>query len=176
MYRITIVWIMLLAVILVAIGAGEYHKKNELLTKRVVISAQQALMDTVCRLLRESRDMNEVYCNSLTTKATHFSDSWWASGHAKSSVGYYCATWFAPMGSQIVVSDGVKLCTCRVVDRGPGYGPLSMGVGLDLSPEAFKVFAPLSTGRITVTWFVVPANKESIMDTAPNGKPWEGLR
>ncbi|TDL27985.1 Non-catalytic module family EXPN protein [Rickenella mellea] len=48
----------------------------------------------------------------------------------------------------IRVTSGGKSATVRVVDECPTCG-LN---GLDLSPAAFEVFAPLSAGEISVTW------------------------
>jgi hypothetical protein len=105
----------------------------------------------------------------------------------------YCAAWGFPKGTLLELrrphdrtcqwsqklgkyiwldSSRVKVCTVSVQDRGPDYAALRRGVTLDLSPHAFRKLAPLSAGLIDVTWRVL-APKD---DTAPNGKPLEGLR
>ncbi|KAF9254236.1 hypothetical protein L218DRAFT_938755 [Marasmius fiardii PR-910] len=54
-------------------------------------------------------------------------------------------------GRQAVVSFGGKSVTVTIVDRCPGCG----SGGIDLSPAAFQVLAPLSQGRLPGTQWTV---------------------
>ncbi|KAG7091844.1 hypothetical protein E1B28_008247 [Marasmius oreades] len=53
-------------------------------------------------------------------------------------------------GRPAVVTYQGKSVTVTIVDRCPGCGT----TGIDLSPAAFQILAPLSVGRIPVQWTV----------------------
>jgi expansin (peptidoglycan-binding protein) len=60
----------------------------------------------------------------------------------------------APCGECVHVDGPQGSVTVRIVDLCPGC---EMG-HLDLSMEAFQMIAPLSQGRVPITWQVVPCN------------------
>lgn len=58
----------------------------------------------------------------------------------------------APCGACVEVTGPDGVIRVRIVDRCPGCAPGD----LDLSPEAFKMIAPVELGRVEISWHYVP--------------------
>jgi len=73
-----------------------------------------------------------------------------ASGVLMQDEALTCAHPALPFGTRLVVHHNQQSVICTVNDRGPGSGPRSRGVIVDLSPAAFSELAPLGRGKIPV--------------------------
>jgi expansin (peptidoglycan-binding protein) len=70
---------------------------------------------------------------------------------AMNAVDYNTAAW---CGACVEVTGPMGTVTVRVVDKCPEC----VHGDLDLSPQAFEQIAPLSAGRVSITWHEVPCN------------------
>jgi expansin (peptidoglycan-binding protein) len=70
---------------------------------------------------------------------------------AMNAVDYNTAAW---CGACLAVTGPMGSVTVRVVDKCPEC----VHGDLDLSPQAFEQIAPLSAGRVPITWHEVPCN------------------
>jgi rare lipoprotein A len=99
-----------------------------------------------------SQDGYATYYTSRSCKKEGTSGIWTASRERYKESAFTCARPYDRFGSKFRVtrvSTG-KSVVVRCNDRGPGRGPRSRGVVIDLTPAAFKRLAPLEKGRIQV--------------------------
>jgi len=80
-----------------------------------------------------------------------------ASGALMRDEALTCAHPALPFGTHLIVHHHQQSVICTVNDRGPGRGPRTRGVIVDLSPAAFSELAPLGRGKIPVMVMQAPS-------------------
>jgi murein DD-endopeptidase MepM/ murein hydrolase activator NlpD len=95
----------------------------------------------------------------ISTKATYFGGSEepqpLANGGHTPPTTKGVALWNVPFGTQVTITSKTtgKSVTAPVVDRGPGSGALSQGIGIDLLPDTWDALGvPRSQGIQSVTY------------------------
>ena len=99
------------------------------------------------------------YYTTTSCKREGTSGVWTASGEAYDELAMTCALPHRDYGKRYRVCRDDQPSRCVVVqhnDYGPGKGPRSRGVVIDLSRGAFERLAPLAVGKLAVTMEVVP--------------------